>query len=375
MESLAYFQEHLPEYLADLRELVEIESPTFDVKQAENAAALLAKRFAPFGELDTEKLDGYGPLLHLHRPGASSRVMLCAHFDTVWPVGSWPETWSERDGRIFGPGVYDMKSGLLFILWALRYLHDSGRPHPELDLILNPDEEVGSRGSRTRIDRIAESVDYALVLEPANPDGSVKLERKGSGEYRIEIRGRSAHQGAEPELGINAVVEAAHQVLRMLEFEDGAAGTTVGPNVISGGTAANSVADRVELLVDVRAWTRDEQQRLEGAIASLSPVLEGSELTINGRWNRPPMESSPASLALFTRAQEIGRRLGQDLKWVRWGGSSDANLTAAVGVPTIDGLGPIGNGAHQMTENIIVDALPRRMALFTELLASLVDPP
>jgi glutamate carboxypeptidase len=314
-------------------------------------------------------------MLRLRRPGSGSRVMLCAHFDTVWPVGSWKDRWSERDGRIYGPGVYDMKGGLLFTLWALRYLEASTRPHPEIEILLNPDEEVGSRGSRAHIERAADAADFALVLEPANPDGSLKLERKGSGEYRIEIHGRSAHQGAEPELGINAVVEAAHQVLRLLEFEDPSRGTTVGPNVISGGTAANSVADHVEVIVDVRAWTRDEQRRLEDAMNSLSPVLEGCELVVEGRWNRPPMESTPSSHELFRRAQQIGRGLGLDLGWIRWGGSSDANLTAAAGVPTLDGLGPIGEGAHQPTENIVVESLPRRMALFAELLASLTTPP
>jgi len=290
-------------------------------------------------------------------------------------VGAWDQAWVERDGRIYGPGVFDMKAGLLFVLFLLRWLDETDRDSPDLEILLNPDEEVGSIGSRGSIEDAAVAADFALVLEPASPRGHLKLERKGSGEYVIELKGHPAHQGVEPEAGVNAIVEASHQILAMLELQDLARGTTVGPNIIAGGTVSNSVASTAEITVDVRAWTRDEQQRLDYGLQELIPHLEGAEITVRGGWNRPPMESSPASIELFQRTREIGSDLGLDLERVAWGGSSDANLAAAVGVPTMDGLGPVGDSAHQFSEHIVVDQLPVRMALFSELVASLSIPP
>lgn len=374
MNTIDHFRRRLPEYLTELRALVAIETPTGHTAGAEEAAEWLSERLSSFGELSHEQLTGYGPLLRLRRPGTDHRVMLVGHMDTVWAVGSWPEPWRETDGHIFGPGVYDMKGGLLFILELLRWLEATGADHPTLDILINPDEEIGSVASAEIICEAARKNDLTLVLEPSTPDGIIKLGRKGSGEFTLNIRGRSAHQGVEPELGINAAVEAAHQVMRLLELQNPETGTTIGPNVLKAGTASNVVPDHAELRIDVRAWTADEQRRIETGLRGLRPVLEGSSLELSGRWNRPPMEVTPTSLAVFERARTIGADLGLELKWVRWGGSSDGNLTADAGTPTVDGLGPVGEGSHQRTESIEVDALPARMALFAELVASLARP-
>ncbi len=355
--------------------IVEMDSPTGDVIRAERLAAALRDRFSEVASVEEESISGYGPLLRIRRSGTGSRVFLSAHYDTVWPVGAWDKAWVERDGRIYGPGVFDMKAGLLFILFLLRWLDENDLDSPDLEILLNPDEEVGSIGSRGNIEDAAVAADFALVLEPASPQGHLKLERKGSGEFVIEVKGRSAHQGVEPEAGVNAIVEASHQILAMLELQDLARGTTVGPNIIAGGSVSNSVASTAEITVDVRAWTRDEQRRLDRGLQELIPHLEGAEITVRGGWNRPPMESSPASIELFQRAREIGSDLGLDLERVAWGGSSDANLAAAVGVPTMDGLGPVGDSAHQFSEHIMVDQLPVRMALFSQLVTSLSIPP
>ena len=371
MRTIDFFTDRLPDFLSEVRELVEMETHTGDVAGAERAAGFLVERFSKVSTVQTEFLRGYGPLLRIRRPGTGARVLLLAHYDTVWPVGSWEDRWVERDGRIYGPGVYDMKAGLLFLLWVLRWLEATGRDHPDLEILLNPDEEVGSLGSRGRIEAAASAADYALVLEAANPEGNLKLARKGSGEYVVSIKGRRAHQGVKPEEGTNAVVEAAHQVLAMLELQNLEVGTTVGPNIISGGIASNMVAGAAEIEVDVRAWSVAEQERLTEGLLALKPVLDGAGVTVRGRWNRPPMESTPASVELFARAQRIGSGLGLDLEWVAWGGSSDANLAAAVGTPTMDGLGPLGDDAHQFTEHIVVERLPERMALLAELVASL----
>ena len=375
METTAFFTRHLQNYLDELRSLTEIETPTGNLDQLERAAIFLTECFAPFGKMERCDLQDHGPLLRLRRKGVANRVLLLAHFDTVWPIRSWNSLWKIDRHRVSGPGVFDMKGGLLFALWLLRYLDACGRPHPEIEVLMNPDEEAGSPGSRPYIEEAARRADFVLVLEPCNLDGSLKIARKGSGEYVATIRGRSSHQGAAPERGINAVVEASHQVLRLMELQDPAAGTTIGPNVISGGHSANTVPDLAEIRIDVRAWTESEVRRIDTALRRLEPVDPGATINVFGSWNRPPMEPSQESDRLFQRARKIGRTLGLSIDAIQWGGSSDANLAAAVGAPTIDGFGPAGEGAHQMDESIVIGDVPQRLALLTELVLSLVHPP
>ena len=370
MTSLEYFTERLESYLHELRSLVAIESPTGNLRQLDLVADFLEERLKPMGNVEREQLADHGPLLRFTRGGSGLRVLLLGHLDTVWPVGSWKDLWKVENGRASGPGAYDMKGGLLFILWMLRFLDSKGVPHPNLEVLINPDEEIGSPGSRSAIEEAARRADVVLVLEPTNLDGILKLARKGSGEYVITIHGRAAHQGVEPEKGINTVVEASHQVLRMLELEDPTLGTTVGPNVIDGGSASNIVPDRTEIRVDVRAWSLAETERLSSALRTLSPVLQGTKIHVLGGWTRPPMEPSEESLDLFQGVQVLGRRLGMDLQWARWGGSSDANIAASVGATTIDGFGPVGEGSHQTSENIVINEIPKRLALLTELIQS-----
>jgi len=375
VNSLDFFSDHLEDYLDELQALTAIETPTGDIENLERAALFLTERLAALGRPERCDLQDHGPLLRLRREGVGSRVLLLAHYDTVWSAGSWQHPWTISHGRAHAPGIYDMKGGLLFILWMLRYIDSSGFAHPEMEILFNPDEEIGSPGSRSYIEEAARRADFVLVLEPCTLDGSLKVARKGSAEYVITIHGRSSHQGAEPEKGINAVVEASHQVLRLLELADAAAGTSVGPNVISGGQAANTVPELAEIRVDVRAWQQSETERIDAAIRRLQPVLEGSEIHVLGGWNRPPMETSPIASQLFERARSLGQELGLDLTAIRWGGSSDANLAASVGAATIDGFGPSGEGAHQGNECIVIDDVPRRLALLSELVLSLAIPP
>jgi glutamate carboxypeptidase len=375
MSSLAFFNDHQKDFLDELRALTEIETPTKEAECLERAAEFLAERLHPFGRFERVDLPEYGPLLRLVRAGAGAHVLLLAHFDTVWPLRSWSSLWRVEGDRAFGPGVYDMKGGLLFIIWLLRFLDGQGLTHPHLEILLNPDEEVGSPASRGHIEEAAQRADFVLVLEPSNGKGALKLARKGSGEYVLRIKGRATHQGVDPDSGANAVVEAAHQIMRLTDLADSARGTTVGPNVISGGSISNVVADHAELLVDVRTWSRSESDRIERALRSLEPVLAGIEIEVSGGWNRPPMEPSPATFDLYNRIVEVGRGLDLDLPWVRWGGSSDANLAAAVGAATVDGLGPVGAGAHQTDEHILFSALPSRLALLADLTLSLAQPP
>jgi len=375
VDAIDYFTRHLDDYLHELRELVEIETPTGDVDGAGRAADLLGRLLAPFGTAERFPLDGFGPLVRLRLSGHGARVLLSAHYDTVWPVGSWERRWTAERDVVRGPGVCDMKAGLLFIPWALRWMQQTDRPAPPLEIVINPDEEVGSVASRPWLEDAARRADFALVLEPSNHDGGLKVARKGSGEFVVTARGRSAHQGAEPEAGRNAVLEAAHQVLYLASLSNLDLGTTVGPNVIRGGSMSNVVPARCELRVDVRAWTADEQRRLTSAIEALEPTTADTHLEVRGGWNRPPMEPTTDSMALYRRARDVGRTLGLDPPAVRWGGSSDANLIAAAGAPCVDGFGAVGSGAHRPDEQILVSELARRMALFAETVASLVQPP
>lgn len=370
-DTLRYFEHQRDAFLSDLRELVAIESPSRYLPGIKKAALWLQTQFAGLGELrrfDTEA----GAVLRLFRRGSGPRVLLLAHYDTVHPVGSWQELWREEEGRIYGPGVYDMKAGLLFILWALRFLGASGAEHPNLEVLLTPDEEVGSPTSRIFIEDAARAADYALVLEPPTATGDLKVHRKGVGWYKLKVHGKAAHQGVEPEKGVNAIVEAARQVLRVVEAQDLEKGTTLGPNLARGGTAGNVVADYAEVLVDLRAWTLAEAERVDRFLRTLTPAHPGARLEIEGGLNRPPMEPTPESLALFELARHAARDLGFDSKPGKVGGGSDGNFTANLGVPTLDGLGPVGADAHQLSEHVVAAELPRRMALLTELLTRLV---
>jgi len=369
-DTLTYFESRLENYLDDLRQLVEIESPTGYEPGIKRAALWLQTQFAGLGELrrfDSES----GPVLRLFRRGYGPRVLLLAHYDTVHPVGSWSRLWREEKGRIFGPGVYDMKAGLLFILWALRYLNRSGLEHPNLEVLLTPDEEVGSRNSRIFIEDAARGADYALVLEPPTGAGDLKVHRKGVGWYLVKVHGKAAHQGVEPEKGVNAIVEAARQVLKVIEAQDLEKGTTLGPNVARGGTAGNVVADYAEVLVDMRAWTLDEAERVDRFMRALKPENPGARLELEGGLNRPPMEPTPESMELFELARSVALDLGFDSQPGKVGGGSDGNFTAALGVPTLDGLGAVGSGAHQKSEHVAKKDLSIRMALLSELLVRL----
>ncbi len=381
--TLAYFAATLPAYLEDLRTLVGLETPSCPPHLPEEArrecrrglraaATWLEGRFARFGTVSRIELPT-GPLLKVVRRGRGPHVLILAHYDTVHPRGSWKVLWREEEGRIYGPGVYDMKGGLLFVPWAVRYLINAGLEHPHLTVLLTPDEEIGSLASREAILEAATLADAALVLEAPMKNGDLKVARKGVGHFRVRVRGRAAHQGVEPEKGVNAVVEAAHFVLHAVAQEDREAGTTVGPNRIRGGFATNVVAPEAELEVDLRAWSLAEARRVEEALRGYRPRLKGARVRVEGGLNRPPMEPTPDSMRLFELAREEAAALGFSVGPGRVGGGSDGNFTQAKGVPTLDGLGPVGGDAHQPSEHVRKEALAPRAALLARLLGRLVD--
>ena len=368
----------LPALLADLESLVRCESPSADLAAVSRSADLVAR-------IGTERL-GFPPerLLidgcsHLRwRFGAGPRrVLLLAHHDTVWPLGSLERhPWSNKAGVVTGPGCFDMKAGLVMTWHALASLSSTdpasgAQSSPALDgvtLLVTGDEEVGSTTSRGLIENEARGCAAVFVLEASGPGGAVKTSRKGVSRYRLQITGRAAHAGLEPEKGVNAGVELAHQTLAIAAMAGGA-GTTVTPTASAAGSAANTVPATAVLDIDCRVWTVAEQDRVHRELTALQPVLPGSSISMEGGPNRPPMEKDVAQ-SLFVLAQEVASSLGlAELTQLAVGGASDGNFTAGIGVPTLDGLGAVGGGAHADDEHLLVSELIPR----TSLLAGLIQ--
>jgi glutamate carboxypeptidase len=356
-----------------LGQLVEIESPSDD---AEGLARLSAELKSLFGEAGpVEAIHADRPHLQLTVDGENSQdrhaVALC-HFDTVWPTGTLTRIpfSVDADGVARGPGCFDMKAGIVVLYFALRALRELGlKPRRNVRVLFTCDEEIGSPTSRDLIEDAARGAALAYVLESPLPGGTIKTARKGTGDYLVRIRGRAAHAGVEPQKGISAVTELAHQIGALHALTDYDVGTTVNVGVVHAGTRPNVVAAEAEAHVDVRVQTLAEAERIDQAIRGLQPVLSGAALEIAGGLNRPPMERSPAMAALFQQARQIAEAMGVDLAEGSTGGGSDGNFTAAMGVPTLDGLGAEGEGAHAAHEHVLTDSFPRRAALLSGLLS------
>lgn len=354
--------------LARLAELVGIETPSGHAPGLDACYDLLTA-WAP-AALGTPRCPVHDGVPHLYwrrEPSgpAPSGVLLLCHADTVWPLGTlgtWP---FRQDGdRLTGPGVFDMKAGLVIALDALDLAQHIGH----VSVLVTGDEEVGSLTSRPLIEEAAREHAAVLVLEPSDGD-AVKTARKGAGFFRLSVKGRSAHAGLEPETGVNALVELGHQILAVNELGDPRAGTTVTPTVARAGTTTNSVPESAQLDIDVRSWTQDELDRVEGELRALTARLPEARLDVTGGINRPPLERA-MSAALLTKAQEAAHVKGLDAPGeAAVGGASDGNLTAAAGTPTLDGLGARGGGAHARHEWVETRSLAQRALL----LAGLID--
>ncbi len=375
---LEHFGKRREAILALIRELVEMESKS----RAEAELDRLARRVAGMlasagGEVEVMGVPGYGAHLRArfgfgHRPEARS-VLVIGHLDTVWPIGTLarkPFTVTD-DGRATGPGIFDMKAGIAILIEALMAIHDIGLDaQSPVTVLLTCDEEIGSQTSRQLVEAEARQSLAALVLEPPLPGGILKTGRKGVGTFTIRAQGRAAHAGLDPRSGVSAIVELAHQTLRLAALNDDDRGVTVNIGMIEGGTALNVVPAEAEARVDLRFETPEDAERLVAAIGGLTPHLPGAAIKVTGGVNRPAMTRSEKNLALFETARSLAVGLGMDLREGVVGGGSDGNFTAALGVPTLDGLGVDGDGAHAEHEHILIDDIPRRAALLTGLLCT-----
>lgn len=361
------------ELVSLLRELAVRESPTTEKAAVDRLGEFVADRLRDLGarvERIPQKTVGDHWIATWGDPEASTQILTLCHLDTVWPLGTLARMpIREENGRLYGPGVFDMKGGIAILLGALRGLQALNvHPPHRIRMLFTSDEETGSETSRPLIEAEARRSHLVLCLEPALPDGSLKTFRKGVGDFVVVAYGRSAHAGADPQRGVNAIEELAYQIMRVRGLADLRRGTTVTVGVIRGGTRPNVVPEYAEMVVDVRVATRGEMDRIERAFRNLRPVLDGARLEVRGGFNRPPMERNALMVATFERARAIAAELGLTLTEGGTGGGSDANFTAALGIPTLDGLGAIGNGAHALDEHVQIDSLPQRAALVAALL-------
>ena len=352
------------------RALVEVESPSEDPAACRTCVDLAGElAMAWLGAPAEIREHGRHPMLMWGTP--RPRVLVLGHLDTVWPIGTIARLpWSCDGERMRGPGVFDMKAGVVQAMAALRLLGLG--PDDGVALMLTSDEEIGSRGSQDVIREVAREAAATLVVEPSI-DGALKTARKGTSWYELQIRGLAAHAGLEPEKGVNALLEAAHLVTEIATYGDADAGTTVTPTTARAGVTSNTVPDEAFVGVDVRAWSAAEQRRVDDLIRGWTPMDARATYTIaHGGINRAAMEPE-MSAALFAQATAVAERLGLPRLEERWvGGASDGNITAEIGVPTLDGLGAVGDGAHAEHEWASVPAMPQRAALLAGLIEDLL---
>jgi glutamate carboxypeptidase len=370
-------ESYMPELLRLLEESVNMDSPSASKAHTDAMADWYAALFTRLigGRVTRVTHPTAGNRLLCEAGAGPKQILLVGHYDTVWPLGeAGRRPFRIENGRAYGPGVYDMKAGLLQGIFALKALQDTGR-FPEgkrVVLLMNSDEEMGSPTSREFIESAARKSDVAFVLEPPmEPSGALKTSRKGSGRYKLTVKGVSAHAGVNPEKGVSAIQELACQIQRLHALTDYSLGTTVNVGVVHGGIGSNVVADHAEAEIDVRVATMEEARRIEAEFAAIAPCLKGTGVTITGGMMRPPMERTEAIASLYKLAHRLAKEeFDIELEETATGGVSDGNFTAAVGTPTLDGLGARGDYAHSPLEYVQIDEIPKRTALLARLIES-----
>jgi glutamate carboxypeptidase len=356
-----------------LTELVEIESPSDDPAGVARLATRVAAELMPLGiEVQLPPVLGGGPVLLGRHAGKGKPIFVLGHMDTVWPVGTLAARPVRIEGdRFSGPGSYDMKGGLVVAVFALRLLHEAGLL-PAITVFFTPLEEVDCEPYRALMEREMSASAACLDFEPAWPGGAVKTSRKGSGSFVLRARGKAAHAGADYRRGANAVLDLAHQVIAATKLTDLERGLTVNAGVVRGGIRANVIPDLAEAELDVRYATQADGRRLEAALRALRPVVDGVTLELEGGLHYPPLERTPDVVRVYEAARAVAEALGQPaLQEIATGGASEASFASALGIPTLDGLGADGDGAHALDEHVLLSSIPPRAALAAGLIASL----
>jgi len=375
---LAYFNERRDEIVSTIQELVEIESPSDNKAAVDRVAEAVAQKFSRLGgEVRFHQANDFGNHLQVDFAGKSAQpVLLLGHYDTVYPLGTLTTMpCSVVHNKLTGPGVLDMKSGIALMLHALAALQEwhgkeqhGGLPRP-VTVLLVSDEEVGSDSSRAITESLAKKAAAVLVLEPSYGfQGAVKTARKGVGGYLVKVTGKAAHSGLDFEKGVNAILELARQIEKVSSFTDLKKGLTVNVGIVSGGSRTNVVPAEAAAQIDVRIARIKDAAGIDKKIRSLRPFNRKCKIEITGGINRPPMERTAGVAALYAQAVAIARELGWKLGEAAVGGGSDGNFTAGLGIPTLDGLGAVGDGAHAPHEHILISELPRRAALIAGLI-------
>jgi glutamate carboxypeptidase len=376
-DRLRYFEQQQDRMVKTVRELVEIESPSDDKPAVDCIAAFLAKKFeATGGKTQLHPSNDFGNSLQADfegTPGSTNRkpILLLGHYDTVYPLGTLAKMpCNIEDGRLRGPGVLDMKSGIALILHAIEALQSwHGQLPRPVTVFLVSDEEIGSHSSRKITEALARKSAGVLVLEPAaGLGGAVKTARKGVGEYRVRVKGIASHAGLDPGKGHSAIVELARQIAVIAKFNHLQSGVSVNPGVISGGTRTNVVAAEASVGIDVRIKSAKQAAGVDRRLRSLKPFDGHCKLEITGKINRLPMERTAGVAILYQKARNIAGQIGWKLEEAAVGGGSDGNFTAGMGIPTLDGMGGVGDGAHAVHEFIVISELPRRAMLLAGMI-------
>jgi glutamate carboxypeptidase len=376
-EFLRALKPRLPEMLSTLQKLVLAESPSLEKGPADLCCDILAEEWHKRGasvERIVQKVRG-DQLRITWWPQESrpaGQFLVLGHYDTVYSCGALEKMpFRVAGGKAYGPGIFDMKAGLTQALSALDALQQTKVPlRHRLVFLWTSDEEIGSDASRKLIETDARRSDAVFVLEPSlGPKGLLKTARKGVGEAELIVHGRASHAGLAPQEGVNAIHELSRQLLRIQEWNDQRRGVSVNADIIEGGTRVNVIAEHARAVLDLRALRVSDMRRIERKLHALRPILSGAKLEVRGGFNRAPLERK-SSAALFAKAKTLAAQMGLTLGECTAGGGSDGNLTAAVGTPTLDGLGAIGHGAHSQDEHILISTMPARAALLAALLSS-----
>lgn len=374
---LSWCTSQQPWLLDTIGALARIESPSDDKAAVDRCGAELAARLAAVGaRVERLPQNARGDHLRATVGDRGRQVMLLGHFDTVWPIGSIDRMpLRQDDGRLYGPGVFDMKAGISVAMLAVRALREiaSAAAMPRVVMLWTTDEEVGSATSRVSIEDEARRSQAVLVLEPSLPGGAAKTSRKGCGDFELTVHGIAAHAGIDPGKGANAIHELALQIAAIHRLQDLERGISVNVGLVSGGSRTNVVPERARASIDVRARSMKDAAEVEASLRALRAQTPGTRLELEGGFSRPPLERGEHVRSLFQTARNVARELGVDLTEGGTGGGSDGNFTAALGVPTLDGLGPRGDGAHAVHEHVDVNDLPWRAAFLARLLMTLAE--